>query len=85
MLDKRFAEHMRYFYDAEVSAMISKKRNISAIEGMQIFFDSETYRMLCDESLRMWEFSPSALFDMWENEVVTGDPRNSLYLCGDER
>lgn len=25
-----------------------------------------------------------AIFDMWENEIETGDPRNSLYLRGDE-
>ena len=37
-----------------------------------------------DDDLKMWHFSPLAVFDMWENEQATGDPRNSLYLRGDE-
>ena len=85
MLDNRLNEHIRYYYDAEISDMIAKKRNISGIQGMQVFFDSETYRMLCDNSLKMWEFSPLALFDMSENEILTGDPRNSLYLREDDQ
>ena len=84
MLDRRLQEHMRYYYDAQVAELIAKKQNLSNFQGMQVFFDSETYKMLCDESLRMWEFSPLALFDMWENEVITGDPRNSFYLRDDE-
>jgi hypothetical protein len=45
-----------------------------------MFLNSETYDMLCDDSLNLWEFSPLAIYDMWENEIKTGDPRNSLYL-----
>lgn len=40
--------------------------------------------MLSDEKLQMWEFSPSEIFDMWENEQITGTPQNSLYLRRDE-
>lgn len=40
--------------------------------------------MLLDDDLKMWHFSPLAIFDMWENEQATGNPRNSLYLRGDE-
>ena len=40
--------------------------------------------MLLDNDLRMWYFSPYVLFDMWENEIATGDPRNSLYLRSDD-
>ena len=61
-------------YDAEVSVM----------DALRIFLSSETHHMLKDNSLRLWYFSPLAIFDMWENEVATGDPRNSLYLRGDE-
>ncbi len=84
MLDKRLAEHMRHYINAEVSSMIARNRNVSPMDGLRLFLKSEVYRMLCDDSLDMWEFSPLALFDMWENEIATGDPRNSLYLKGDE-
>ena len=71
-------------YDAEVSALIADSRGISVMEAFRIFLGSETHRMLKDDVLKLWYFSPLAIFDMWENEVTTGDPRNSFYLRGDE-
>ncbi len=71
-------------YDAEVSALIADSRGVSVMDALRIFLSSETHHMLKDNSLRLWYFSPLAIFDMWENEVATGDPRNSLYLRGDE-
>lgn len=79
-MDKRLTEHLRSNINAEVSLLISKKCNLSEIDGLRKFLNSETYKKLCDDSLEMWEFSPIALFDMWENEIATGNPRNSLYL-----
>ncbi|MBR4473669.1 MAG: hypothetical protein IKS55_08520 [Oscillospiraceae bacterium] len=72
------------FYDSELSAMIAADRGISVMEGLKLFLGSETHKMLTDASLKMWYFSPVAIFDMWENEVATGNPRNSFYICGDE-
>lgn len=71
-------------YDAEVSLLIAENRGISKMDGLRLFLNSETHEMLADDDLRLWYFSPMVLFDMWENEVATGDPRNSLYLRGDE-
>ena len=71
-------------YDVEVSKMIANRKNISEMDGFRLFAGSEIHRMLEDDNLRMWYFSPLAIFDMWENEIATGDPRNSLYLRGDE-
>ena len=71
-------------YDVEVSKMIANRKNISDMDGFRLFAGSEIHRMLEDDNLRMWYFSPLAIFDMWENEIATGDPRNSLYLRGDE-
>ena len=72
------------FYDSELSAMIAASRGVSEMEGLKLFLGSETHEMLTDASLKMWYFSPVAIYDMWENEAATGDPRNSLYICGDE-
>jgi hypothetical protein len=70
--------------DAEVSILISKSHGISEMDGLRLFLNSETHQMLEDDDLKMWYFSPLALFDMWETEVATNDPRNSVYLKGDE-
>lgn len=71
-------------FDAEVSRLIAESRNLHEMDGLRLFLNSETHRMLEDNELRMWYFSPLAIFDMWENEIATGDPGNSLYLRGDE-
>ncbi len=70
--------------DAAVALHIAHSRNISALEGLRRFLGSETHRMLEDNDLRLWHFSPLVIYDMWENEIATGDPRNSLYLRSDE-
>ena len=71
-------------YDTELAELISRRRGVSLMEGLRLFLESETHKMLLDNELRLWYFSPLAIFDMWENEEATGDPGNSLYLRGDE-
>lgn len=84
MLDGEFQERVRHYLSTEVAALIVDNRNVSLAEGLRLFLVSEIYMMLCDPELAMWEFSPLAIYDMWENEIQTGDPRNSLYLRADE-
>ena len=71
-------------FDPEVAAQIAKSRAIPLMDGLRLFLNSETHEMLVDDSLKLWYFSPLVLYDMWENEIATGDPRNSLYLRSDE-
>ena len=71
-------------FDTAVSILIAESRGISELDGFRLFINSETHKMLVDDELKMWYFSPFVLFDMWENEIATGDPRNSLYIRGDE-
>lgn len=71
-------------FDSEVAVLIAERRGISEMEGLRLFLGSETHRMLTDDEMKLWYFSPLVIFDMWENEIATGDPRNSLYLRSDE-
>ena len=73
-----------YYYDREVSLLIAEKYAMSYMEALRRFLASETYAMLSDPELAMWQFAPLAIFDMWEVEQISGNPRNSLYLRGDE-
>ena len=72
------------YYNKEVTQKICIKYGLSPMEALRKFILSATYQMLSDEKLEMWDFSPIGIFDMWETEQVTGDPRNSLYLRRDE-
>ena len=53
---------------------------MNEMDAARAFLTSETHRMLEDAEMAMWEFSERAIFDMWEAEQITGDPRNSVYL-----
>ena len=84
MIETRTKPSILRILDAEVARLIAEKRGISKLDGLRLFLNSRTHEMLCDDEMKLWHFSPLALFDIWENEVITGDPGNSFYLCGDE-
>lgn len=84
IINDRTAPSILQNYDTEVSLLIAESRNISKMDALRLFLDSQTHEMLTDNKLRMWYFSPLAILDMWEAEEATGDPGNSLYLRGDE-
>lgn len=71
------------YYDRTVSLEISNKYGYTLIESLRKFLFSKTYKMLSNLKLEMWEFSPHGIFDIWEAEQITGNPRNSLYLRRD--
>ena len=67
-------------YNKNVIKMIIEKYGLTEMEAAREFLMSETHRMLEDADMAMWEFSARALFDMWEVEKITGNPRNSVHL-----
>jgi hypothetical protein len=71
------------YYDKMVSTLISNKYGYSIMDSLRRFLFSKTYKMLSNPELEMWEFSPDGIFDIWEAEQITGDPRNSLYIRRD--
>ncbi len=72
------------YIESEIIKIIADKRKISNMKSFYIFSNSEIYKALLDDDMKLWHFSPLAIYDMWEHEVRTGDFRNSLYLRGDE-
>ena len=76
----------RYFtfflqsYVCEVVKMMIEKYNYNEMQAYRIFVNSDTYKMLSNIELKMWEFGAPAIFDMWENEMITGTNLNSGYL-----
>lgn len=68
------------YYNKSVIQMIVDKYAMNLMDASRAFLTSKTHAMLEDPELAMWEFSDRAIFDIWEAERVTGDPRNSAYL-----
>lgn len=76
--------HLHYHYAKEVCIMISEKYNIPPMDALRRYLSSEAYAMFADPELQMTDIPPAGIFDMWEVEQVTGDPRNSLYIGRDD-
>jgi len=68
------------YYNKNVIQRIMDKYDMNQMDASRAFLTSEAHAMLEDAELAMWEFSDRAVFDMWEVERITGDPRNSVYL-----
>lgn len=68
------------YYNKNVVLRIMEKYNMSQMDASRSFLTSETHAMLEDAQMALWEFSERAVFDMWEVERVTGDPRNSVHI-----
>lgn len=68
------------YYDIEIVEMIKKKYEIPHMEAFIRFVNSKTYQMIENKDLEMWDYGAPAIFDMWENEQVTGRPQTSVYL-----
>lgn len=68
------------FFDRNVTRLIIEKYGFDEREAIRAFIESETYQMLIDPELEVYKMSPNIVFDMWESERITGDPRNSQYL-----
>lgn len=71
------------YYDTEVVMMISDKYGTSQMDALKSFVSSKTHEMLEDERCGMTDFGAAALFEIWECEKVTGDPRSSVYIRGE--
>lgn len=72
------------FFDRQVVSDIIEKYGLDEIVAIKRFIQSETYQMLINPELELYKVSPKIIFDMWESEQITGNPRNSLYLRSDE-
>lgn len=68
------------YYNRKVIARIIEKYALAPLEAARRFLTSETHALLEDADNGLARFPESAVFDMWEAEQVTGDPRNSRHL-----
>lgn len=71
------------YYNKCVIQRIIEKYDMEPMDAARSFLTSKTHEMLEDPEYAMWEFSERAIFDMWEVERITGDPRNSIYIRGE--
>ena len=71
------------YYNRQVIPQIIEKYNLPPMEAAKLFILSKTHALLEDAECGLLSFPDRALFDMWEAEQITGDPRNSIYIRGE--
>ncbi len=81
-MNRMIPEVMNY-YDQAVASMISEKYGFTPIDALRAFISSETHALLQDRETGLGSFGAEGIFDIWECERVTGDPRNSIYIRGE--
>ena len=72
-----------FYYSVEVINSIMKKYGYDFFTALRKYYYSETYKMMANPKCAMWEFGTPAIFEIWECELRTGDPRNSVYIKED--
>lgn len=77
---KRLEPEIIDYYDNEVVLMIMDKYGMGEMNAFKSFVESKTHKMLENEFYSMTDFGAGAIFEMWECEKITGDPRNSVYI-----
>lgn len=50
------------------------------MDALKSFVSSKTHEMLENEDCGMADFGAGAIFEIWECEKVTGDPKRSVYI-----
>lgn len=72
-----------HYYDCAVTDLIMDKYGFSRMDALRKFVESQTHALLEDAENGMTAFGAAGVFDIWESEMITGDPRNSIYIRGD--
>lgn len=80
---KRLEPEIIDYYNSEVVLMIEEKYGYTLMDALREFVFSKTHEMLENEDCGLTSFGAGAVFEMWESEKVTGDPRNSIYIRGE--
>jgi len=60
---------VKAFYNTQIAEKIESKYGYSFLESLRLFLNSQTYKMLMDPELEMFDFSPLCIFDMWESQL----------------
>ncbi|MCI6886391.1 MAG: hypothetical protein MR868_03945 [Lachnospiraceae bacterium] len=81
--EKRLEPEVMDYYNGEVVQMIAEKYGYNQMDALRAFVSSKTHEMLENEDYGLTSFGAGGIFEIWESEKVTGDPKNSIYIRGE--
>jgi hypothetical protein len=53
--------------------MIAENRGLTNIEATKLFYNSGLYAMMENEASKLWHLSPLTLYELFEEEIATGN------------
>ena len=68
------------YYDHAVTDLIMEKYDYDRMDALKKFVASKTHALLEDAENGLSTFGCHGIFDIWECEMITGDPKNSVYI-----
>jgi predicted DNA-binding protein YlxM (UPF0122 family) len=69
-----------FFFENFLIPLIAEEYKISEEQALHNYVFSETYQMLSDYETKLFRESPLLIWDLYQAEIATGDPRNSTYI-----
>lgn len=63
---------------SRVACFYAQEHQVPLIDALRLFYRSETYKRLADESTKYWHFGPVFLYREWMEEV--GNSLRHFYL-----
>lgn len=61
---------------SRVACFYAQEHQVPLIDALRLFYRSETYKRLADESTKYWHFGPVVLYQEWMEEVGVLDVEN---------
>jgi len=52
--------------------MIMERKGLTNVEAVKLFYNSELYSMMENEASKLWHLSSLTLYELFEEELVTG-------------
>ena len=72
MSSEKLSALLAILIPAIIQLIIEKKR-VTAIEATTLFYNSAIYAMLENEASKLWHLSPLVLYELFEEELTTGN------------
>ncbi|MBR4877728.1 MAG: hypothetical protein IKU14_08465 [Rhodocyclaceae bacterium] len=83
MAMNRLSATTLHYYDLAVAERIMEKYGLDRMQALRRFIGSQTHELLEDVENGLSAFGDLGVFDIWECEIVTGDPKTSIYIRGE--
>lgn len=71
-MDDKKLKSMLILIVPQVIQLVINNYKVTDIEATEMIYKSELYSLLEDEETKLWHFSPLTLFNMFDEERITG-------------